>query len=228
MRTTIAASIPLDPAPTAWGPRSASLALHLGLVALAVWATAAPPPADQVLVDTFTTLTFNAAHPAPKPAPASPHVGGPAGPVLTLPAPGSAVLPPLDVPPMPGWAAALDPFAAAPASVLPPDGPPAPAPAAPLDLALVEEPPVLLSHPAPGYPELLRTAGIEGRVVLEAVVDTAGRVERGSLRVVSSTHALFVPEASALVMGSRYRPARFGGAAVRVRIQVPVIFALKR
>jgi protein TonB len=97
-----------------------------------------------------------------------------------------------------------------------------------MDVRTVEEPPVLLSHPEPGYPDLLRSAGIEGRVVVEAVLDTLGRVERGSLRIVSSTHALFVPEASALVLGSRYRPGRFGGTAVRVRIQVPVNFALRR
>jgi protein TonB len=97
-----------------------------------------------------------------------------------------------------------------------------------MDARAVEEPPVLLSHPTPGYPALLRSAGIEGRVVVEAVLDTAGRVERGSLRIVSSTHALFVPEASALVLGSRYRPARFGGMVVRVRIQVPVNFAIRR
>ena len=65
-------------------------------------------------------------------------------------------------------------------------------------------------------------------MVVEAVVDTSGDVVRGSLRVVSSSHALFVPEATALVRGSHYRPARFGGRPVRVRIQVPVTFALRR
>ena len=97
-----------------------------------------------------------------------------------------------------------------------------------MDVRSVEEAPVLLSHPAPGYPELMRRAGVEGRVLLEAVLDTMGRVERGSLRVLASTHALFVPDAAALVLGSRYRPARFGGRPVRVRIQVPVSFALRR
>ena len=97
-----------------------------------------------------------------------------------------------------------------------------------MDVAFVEEPPVLLDHPVPGYPELMRRAGIEGRVVVEAVIDTLGRAERGSLRIVSSTHGLFVPEASALVLGSRYRPARFGGKPVRVRVRVPVDFTLRR
>ena len=95
-------------------------------------------------------------------------------------------------------------------------------------MRVVEEPPVLLSHPVPRYPDILRQAGIEGRVVVEAVIDTTGHAERNGLWVVSSSHALFAPEASALVLGSRYRPARFGGRPVRVRILVPVAFALRR
>jgi protein TonB len=106
--------------------------------------------------------------------------------------------------------------------------PPSPPPEGLVDIRVVEELPVLLTHPSPRYPDLLRQAGIEGRVIVEAVIDTTGRAERESLRVVSSSHALFAPEASALVLGSRYRPARFGGRAVRVRILVPVAFALRR
>jgi protein TonB len=140
------------------------------------------------------------------------------------------VLPPVEVPPAPGSpVGAVDPFPEVPGPALAAaGGPPSPAPAAPMDVRTVEEQPVLLSHPAPAYPDLLRSAGIEGRVVVEAVLDTTGRVERGSVRIVSSSHALFVPEASALVLGSRYRPARFGGMPVRVRIQVPVQFVLRR
>ncbi|MGD0484075.1 MAG: TonB family protein [Gemmatimonadales bacterium] len=140
------------------------------------------------------------------------------------------MLPPIEASPTPAWPTPpVDLFPAEPGPGAPVvTGPPSPAPVAPMDVRTVEEPPVLLSHPTPGYPDLLRSAGIEGRVVVEAVLDTVGRVERGSLRIVSSTHALFVPEASALVLGSRYRPARFGGMAVRVRIQVPVDFALRR
>jgi len=47
--------------------------------------------------------------------------------------------------------------------------------------ATVEEAPALLSPP-PNYPEPLRRAGIEGHVLLQAVVDTAGRLEPSSVR----------------------------------------------
>jgi protein TonB len=133
--------------------------------------------------------------------------------LVPTPAPDWPTAPPGPLPGMPGPVAAL---------------PPSPPPEGLVDIRVVEELPVLLTHPSPRYPDLLRQAGIEGRVIVEAVIDTTGRAERESLRVVSSSHALFAPEASALVLGSRYRPARFGGRAVRVRILVPVAFALRR
>ncbi len=52
--------------------------------------------------------------------------------------------------------------------------------------ALVEERPELLSAPPPVYPPLLRQAGIQGRVILRAVIDTTGRVEPASIRVIKS------------------------------------------
>lgn len=102
------------------------------------------------------------------------------------------------------------------------------APAAPIDAHLAEEPALLLSHPQPRYPERLRQARVEGRVVVEVVLDTLGRAEPASLRVVRSAHPLFDAEASAVVLASRYRPARVGGRPVRVRILVPVGFSLRR
>ncbi len=45
--------------------------------------------------------------------------------------------------------------------------------------------------PAVPYPELLRQAHLEGRVVVRALVDTAGRVVPESVRVLASSHAGF-------------------------------------
>jgi protein TonB len=224
--TTLTAVPAQAPAERAW---SVSLALHTGLIALAVWWTQSPPGAQDGPHDQPTVVFWPAPHRTSPVPPAHPIFHEWNAPVVAWPV-ASPVLPPIETPPTPGWPIApVDPFPGVPGPGAPVvTGPPSPAPVAPMDVRTVEEPPVLLSHPAPGYPELLRSAGIEGRVVVEAVLDTLGRVERGSLRIVSSTHALFVPEASALVLGSRYRPARFGGMAVRVRIQVPVDFALRR
>src|SRR5260370_566620 len=46
---------------------------------------------------------------------------------------------------------------------------------------IVEERPSLLSAPPPAYPDLLRRAGVQGRVLLRAIVDTTGRVEPSSI-----------------------------------------------
>jgi protein TonB len=225
--TTLTATPAQGPADRAW---SASLALHAGLIALAVWWTQLPPrPQGSSHVEPTVVFWPAPRHTVPPPAPD--HPAGPLSPApLVTPTLVSPALPPIETPPTPAWPVTpVDPLPGVPGpavSVVP--GPPSPSPVAPMDVRTVEEPPVLLSHPTPGYPDLLRSAGIQGRVVVEAVLDTLGRVERGSLRIVSSTHALFIPEASALVLGSRYRPARFGGMAVRVRIQVPVGFALRR
>src|SRR5207244_12759994 len=45
---------------------------------------------------------------------------------------------------------------------------------------LVEERPALLSAPALVYPALLKQAGIQGRVILQAVIATPGRVDAAS------------------------------------------------
>jgi protein TonB len=136
-------------------------------------------------------------------------------------------LPTLDAPPPPSLPA--DPYAPFTTSDVPGPADPGAVVTTPIrDLSYVEEPPALLRHPAPRYPEVLRQAGVEGHVVVEVVLDTSGVAEAGSLRVVTSAHQLFDAEARAVVLGSRYRPARAGGRAVRVRIQVPVVFAIRR
>lgn len=95
------------------------------------------------------------------------------------------------------------------------------------DAPFVEEAPQILAGPLPAYPELLRRAGITGHVVLEAVVDTEGRVEPGSLTVVSATNPAFVAPARRALAASLFRPARVHGRVVRVRVRVPVHFTLR-
>ena len=100
--------------------------------------------------------------------------------------------------------------------------------ASPLDAHDVDEQPVMISYPAPRYPEILRQAGLEGRVLVEAVLDTAGRAEPASLRVMAASHELFADQARQVVLASRFRPGRVAGRAVRVRIQIPVTFSIRR
>lgn len=91
----------------------------------------------------------------------------------------------------------------------------------------VEAAPMLLSATPPAYPEFLRRAGFEGRVVVEAVVDTLGRAERASVRVVESAHAGFEGPSRDYVLRALFRPARVHGRAVRVLVRIPIDFKLR-
>src|SRR2546426_656795 len=83
-----------------------------------------------------------------------------------------------------------------------------------LDGLLTEEHAEVLTGPLPVYPDLLRQAGVQGRVVLEAVVDTTGRVLVPSVRVVSATNPGFVAAARQALLATLFRPAMMGGTAV--------------
>jgi TonB family protein len=96
-----------------------------------------------------------------------------------------------------------------------------------LDGLLTAEHAEVLTGPLPVYPELLRQAGIQGRVVLEAVVDTTGRVLAQSISIVSSTNPGFVAPAQLALVATLFRPAMVGGTAVRMRVRIPYEFAIR-
>jgi len=91
---------------------------------------------------------------------------------------------------------------------------------------IVEEKPDRLSGPPPVYPDLLRQAGIQGRVIVQAVIDTLGRAEVNSVKVLSSPNPGFDQSAKTLVLKSLFRPARVHGRAVRVLINIPVDYKI--
>src|SRR2546425_1931042 len=90
--------------------------------------------------------------------------------------------------------------------------------------SMVDERPVLLSGPALEYPNLLRQAGIQGRVLVRAIIDTTGRAEPGSVQVVESPHPGFDHAARNALLQARFRGGRFRGRAVRVLIEFPIDF----
>jgi periplasmic protein TonB len=94
--------------------------------------------------------------------------------------------------------------------------------------AAVDEPPERLSGPNPRYPEMLRQAGIEGQVVLEFVIDTTGRVEENSIKILNSTNKAFEGPARDVIQRSIYRPGRVRGVAVRVLVQQAISFNIQR
>lgn len=94
--------------------------------------------------------------------------------------------------------------------------------------AVVEEKPEMLSGPPPEYPQLLRTAGIEGQVVVQVIIDTMGRAEPASLKIVRSPNPGFDQPVKNAVLRALFRPARVHGRAVRVLVAIPYNFTLKK
>lgn len=92
----------------------------------------------------------------------------------------------------------------------------------------VDERPERLSGPLPRYPEMLRQAGIEGSVMLEFVIDTTGRVEESSIKVLQSTNRAFEGPAKDVIRRSLYRPGRVRGQAVRVLVSQQIGFTIQR
>jgi len=89
-------------------------------------------------------------------------------------------------------------------------------------------PAIVVSQPAPRYPKHLETLGLEGRVVVEFVIDTAGQVEPASLRVLESTHQAFDQAARTTMLESVFKPARLSGHAVRQLTRQAVRFVSVR
>lgn len=88
--------------------------------------------------------------------------------------------------------------------------------------------PVVLApgSPTPTYPDLLRSAAIAGGVMVEMVVDTSGRVEAGSVRIVQTDHALFSASVRAVAPRLRFLPAKAQGRNVRQLVRLPFRFSL--
>jgi len=227
MLSIIAAQGSLGTREHVFGSHAASLCTHVALIGCAVLLSGRATQMDTTRIipvdQPVWTNPSSGATARPVHTPGSPRIVRPLVPALVVPA-----VPTSDIPPSP-VAPTVDP-ALYPAAVrLPVSEPdPAPSPSAPVSVSVVEEIPVLLRFPPPRYPDILRQAGVEGRVMLELVLDTLGHVEPGSVQVVSSTHRLFDAAATQAALGSTYSPGRVAGRAVRVRIQVPVVFALRR
>ncbi|HXJ29731.1 MAG TPA: TonB family protein [Gemmatimonadales bacterium] len=94
----------------------------------------------------------------------------------------------------------------------------APVPDQVCEPSLLDDPPILLSSPPLDYPPSLRQAGIAGRVVVLAVIDTTGRAEPASVRVIQGAHPGFDQPSKQWMLNAQFRPARAGGRLVRVRI----------
>lgn len=80
----------------------------------------------------------------------------------------------------------------------------------------------------PRYPDILRQAGVEGEVLAQFIVDTTGRAEMNSYKVLKTTHELFGNAVKQALPGMRFIPAEVGGRKVRQLVQQPFSFAISK
>ena len=76
------------------------------------------------------------------------------------------------------------------------------------------------------YPDVLRTRNVEGVVLAQFVVDTAGLFEQGSFKELKTSNALFTQAVENALPNMRFYPAEVGGRKVRQLVQQPFTFSL--
>lgn len=218
------------------GSTIASAILHAGLIASAVALTLpGPVDANAIPVAPARSLVFidPVQTPLPNRSPAhmSPRSGAIALPQVALPTIVPMTLPSIDIGPV-----------LAPDEVRIGAGLRGPSPfddgepssfggatGAAVDERLVDRTPRLVGRSRePRYPAALRNAGVQGRVVVQFVVDTLGRAELGTLQVLDGGHPLFVESIRAALASYRFSVGEAGGRAVRTRVQIPFDFTLVR
>lgn len=77
---------------------------------------------------------------------------------------------------------------------------------------------------APIYPDSLQRAGIEGSVMAQFVIDTTGRVEMETVRLIESTNMRFAESVLAALPRMLFRPAVLNGQKARQIVEVPFRF----
>jgi len=75
------------------------------------------------------------------------------------------------------------------------------------------------------YPEFAKKAGIEGRVIVQFVVDEQGNVQNP--KVTRGVHKLLNEEAIKAVKDQNFKPGKQRGEAVKVQMSLPVTFRLQ-
>src|SRR3954447_2889757 len=80
----------------------------------------------------------------------------------------------------------------------------------------------------PTYPDMLKSANVEGEVLAQFVVDTTGRFEPGSFKVLKSSHELFTNAVKNALSRMKFYPAEVGGRKVKQLVQQPFTFSLTK
>src|SRR5262245_149366 len=77
-------------------------------------------------------------------------------------------------------------------------------------------------------PDMLRSANVEGEVLVQFVVATTGRADLSSFKVLKSSHDLFTNSVKNALAQMRFYPAEIGGRKVKQLVQQPFNFTLTK
>jgi periplasmic protein TonB len=80
------------------------------------------------------------------------------------------------------------------------------------------------SAPTPVYPDRLRSARIEGHVLVQFVVDDHGRPDMATFKVLKSSDNELTESVKHAVSGMSFFPAESGGQKVKQLVQLPFTF----
>jgi len=81
---------------------------------------------------------------------------------------------------------------------------------------------------APRYPDVLRSANVEGEVLAQFVVDSSGRADMSQFKPLKSSHELFTQAVKAWLPNAHFYPAEVGGKKVKQLVQMPFQFNLAK
>jgi TonB family protein len=87
---------------------------------------------------------------------------------------------------------------------------------------------IIAGSAVPEYPDSLRRQGVDGRVVVELVVNTDGMLDTGSVNLVSSTNQLFTDAVQQALATAKFRVATLRSRPVRQVLQVPFVFKTEK
>jgi protein TonB len=76
------------------------------------------------------------------------------------------------------------------------------------------------------YPPLLRDAGVTGKVTVQMVVGSDGRVDMSTVKIVSTSHEAFADATMQIMKDLRFSPAKMGSTSVRMLTVMPVSWNL--
>jgi protein TonB len=82
--------------------------------------------------------------------------------------------------------------------------------------------------PSPRYPDMLQSAGIPGEVLAQFVIDTTGKADMSTFKVLKSDNDLFTQEIKNTLPKMRFYPAEVGGRKVKELVQLPFTFKLQK